>query len=77
MRLSDIDMVNVRPRVRSKAGGAFARLVLERIRIWWLVHKSRRQLEGMPDQVLEDLGLTRSDVRREASRAFWDHNHRS
>ncbi|MBD8890352.1 DUF1127 domain-containing protein [Labrenzia suaedae] len=72
-----MNIVSVEPRDRLEAGRSIVRLVLERIRIWRLVHRSRRQLEGMPDHALEDLGLTRSDVRKEAARAFWDHNHRS
>lgn len=36
------------------------------------VSRQRRQLAGLSNEALKDLGLTRSDAHREARRHFWD-----
>ena len=42
------------------------------IEFWMSVSRQRRQLAGLSDDALKDLGLSRSDVHREARRPFWD-----
>jgi uncharacterized protein YjiS (DUF1127 family) len=36
------------------------------------VYKERRALMGLSDSTLKDLGLSRADAHREATRSFWD-----
>lgn len=39
----------------------------------WLHRKHQRQrLMDLPDYLLDDIGLTRNQVRREYNRPFWD-----
>lgn len=41
---------------------------------WSRLHHERQQLRHLSDAMLRDIGLTRGDVEREASRHFWDDN---
>ncbi|WP_349598385.1 DUF1127 domain-containing protein [Azospirillum argentinense] len=34
-------------------------------------HRQRRSLAALDDHLLRDVGLSRSDARREADKAFW------
>jgi len=34
-------------------------------------HYSRRQLAGMPDHLLKDIGISRSEAEQEAAKPFW------
>jgi uncharacterized protein YjiS (DUF1127 family) len=29
---------------------------------WWLAERTRRELHGLPDEVLRDLGISRGDI---------------
>ena len=42
------------------------------IALWRDVSRQRRELGGMSDLVLKDIGLSRVDAEREARRPFWD-----
>lgn len=33
--------------------------------------RSRRALRELPDELLKDIGLSRADIEREASKPFW------
>ncbi|SDM23493.1 Uncharacterized conserved protein YjiS, DUF1127 family [Modicisalibacter muralis] len=50
----------------------WARRVWTRIQRWQQLHHERRQLWRLSDAMLKDIGLSRADVSREASRPFWD-----
>lgn len=39
---------------------------------WDRIARERRSLRELDDRALRDLGLTRADIEREASRPFWD-----
>jgi len=39
---------------------------------WYDVEQQRRSLRAMSDEMLKDIGISRSDATREASRRFWD-----
>ena len=39
---------------------------------WYEVAQERRALGSMSDEMLKDIGLSRTDARREAARWFWD-----
>jgi uncharacterized protein YjiS (DUF1127 family) len=39
---------------------------------WYDVAKERRALGSMSDEMLKDIGISRTDARREAGRRFWD-----
>lgn len=43
-----------------------------RVKHWEEVSAQRRQLKDISDQLLKDIGLSRVDAEREASRPFWD-----
>nr|WP_297461772.1 DUF1127 domain-containing protein [uncultured Halomonas sp.] len=43
-----------------------------RLRRWLQLRHERRQLWRLSDAMLKDIGLSRADVEREASRPFWD-----
>ncbi len=46
---------------------SFARLVV----IWDTRRRTRIHLAQLEDHMLDDIGLTRSDVRKEIERPFW------
>lgn len=48
------------------------RRLLKRLRRWQQLRHERQQLWRLSDATLKDIGLTRADVEREASRPFWD-----
>ncbi|NVK20072.1 MAG: DUF1127 domain-containing protein [Methylocystaceae bacterium] len=39
--------------------------------LWAERNRSRRQLAGLSDHMLHDIGLTRADVTAEADKPFW------
>ena len=39
---------------------------------WQEVARQRRALLALDERVLKDIGITRADAEREASRPFWD-----
>jgi uncharacterized protein YjiS (DUF1127 family) len=48
------------------------RLGLPPLARWWRVRRERRLLLELNDYMLNDIGLTREQARREAARPFWD-----
>jgi len=46
--------------------------ITDRLDRWHRLARERRQLQALSDHMLKDIGLTRADVEREASRPFWD-----
>lgn len=50
--------------------GLFSRLWISAYRAYTRVN-SRRQMRFLPDELLKDVGLSRADVEREASKPFW------
>ncbi len=39
---------------------------------WHQIAQQRRKLKGLSDEILKDIGVSRSDVDFEANRHFWD-----
>jgi uncharacterized protein YjiS (DUF1127 family) len=39
---------------------------------WYEVAQQRRELRGLSDEILKDIGISRSDADFEANRHFWD-----
>jgi uncharacterized protein YjiS (DUF1127 family) len=48
------------------------RLALPPIGRWWRTRRERLQLLELNDHMLNDIGVTREEVQREAARPFWD-----
>ena len=46
--------------------------LLSRALVWLEVRRQRRQLQGLSDAMLRDIGLSRADAERESTRPFWD-----
>ena len=46
---------------------------IARISEWHSRARSRRELRGLAERELGDIGLTRCDARAEASKWFWQH----
>ena len=46
--------------------------VYRRMRRWQSLARQRRELAGLSDETLRDIGLSRVDALREARRPFWD-----
>lgn len=45
---------------------------LARVRAWQEVSWQRKELLGLSDRQLKDIGISRVDAQREADRPFWD-----
>ncbi len=45
--------------------------VVDRLLNWHERARQRRELQGLSDQMLRDIGLSRADVEAEASKPFW------
>lgn len=46
--------------------------ILTKIKFWRQVSAQRTRLSELDDHILKDIGLSRIDAEREASRYFWD-----
>lgn len=46
--------------------------IVTKIRFWKEVAAQRAELEQLSDELLNDIGISRADALREASRPFWD-----
>lgn len=47
-------------------------LLINRLKLWQAVARERRQLRFLDNDVLTDIGLSRTDAKREGNRPFWD-----
>ncbi|MEM7044119.1 MAG: DUF1127 domain-containing protein [Pseudomonadota bacterium] len=47
-------------------------LLINRLKLRQAAARERRQLRSLDNDILMDIGLSRTDVQREASRSFWD-----
>ncbi|MGH8543773.1 MAG: DUF1127 domain-containing protein [Gammaproteobacteria bacterium] len=55
---------------------SWAARALDRLRRWREVTRERRTLLALSDHMLKDIGITRAEAEREASRPFWqDRSH--
>lgn len=46
--------------------------IVRQLQRWRDLYRQRRQLAALSDFMLKDIGLSRADAEREASRPFWD-----
>jgi uncharacterized protein YjiS (DUF1127 family) len=51
---------------------AWTRRAIELVLGWQEVARQRRALLKLDERLLKDIGITRADAEREASRPFWD-----
>ena len=51
----------------------FAVKVNKQVRLWLRRSNERHLLAQMNDHILEDIGLTRADVKIETAKYFWQH----
>jgi uncharacterized protein YjiS (DUF1127 family) len=45
--------------------------VLRAVQAWVMRHRSRQSLARLDDHMLRDIGLGRSEVQKECTKAFW------
>ena len=55
------------PTISARIGRAFRTLGS-----WISISRQRNDLRSLDDRTLQDIGISRADVEREASRRFWD-----
>jgi uncharacterized protein YjiS (DUF1127 family) len=46
-------------------------VVRDTIRVWSERTRQRRQLQSLPDHMLNDIGVSRADIFRECGKPFW------
>ncbi len=51
-------------------GDAFGEAI-DTLTLWQARRRARQQLAGLSDQMLQDLGITRTDVEHEYGKPFW------
>lgn len=49
-----------------------ARYALPPVGLWTAVSRERHRLAALSDDALHDIGISRTQARREAARPFWD-----
>lgn len=60
------------PQIKSaRPGVALPRLLLNRLGDWYVCACSRRHLAELDSHMLNDIGLSEADRRRECARPFW------
>jgi uncharacterized protein YjiS (DUF1127 family) len=69
---SELFAQEVLPRRLGPRLAAWTRGAIERILGWQEVARQRRSLLTLNEHMLKDIGITRADALREASRPFWD-----
>lgn len=57
---------------RPRTEGWRVSTIFNQLRRWKELYQQRRALASLGEETLKDLGLSRADVEREASRPFWD-----
>ncbi|MBE7374807.1 DUF1127 domain-containing protein [Pseudomonas lopnurensis] len=60
------------PRTAQAPGPALLMRIWLRVRRWNELSRQRRQLAGLSNAMLKDIGRSRADVEAEAGRPFWD-----
>lgn len=60
------------PAFQLQSFGSLAGRVWARLLRWLALHRQRRQLAALSDEMLKDIGRSRADIEAEASRPFWD-----
>lgn len=72
MQTSLVIAADEAPRTISARFTSFTKGVGARVSGFLSVHRERRELLMLDQRMLADIGLTHDDVKREASRSFWD-----
>lgn len=69
-------LFRINPAAASRGGRKNLRLsildILLAAETMWQVARERRQLRRLDEHALKDIGISRADAEREASRPFWD-----
>ena len=65
----DLTALSARPTLAPLARGAVKLAVV--VMTWDEAYRTRQQLKQMTDEQLRDIGITRAEAMREASRGFW------
>lgn len=55
----------------ARSGGGMLTAAARQIGRWIDRHRQRRELLGLSDHMLKDVGLSRADAYREAGKHFW------
>jgi uncharacterized protein YjiS (DUF1127 family) len=55
----------------AKAGRHMLSSLVRTVEIWLIRQHGRQELNSLDDQQLKDVGLSREDALREASKPFW------
>jgi len=70
LRSSHATLAGFRPSGRSSLPTTFAG-ALDLALTWYDRARQRRQLQGLSDHMLHDIGLGRADVEAETAKRFW------
>ncbi len=67
-----MSMIALNSRPQSRDAGSSLAALFDGLLHWLETARSRRDLAGLGDAALKDIGLSRADAEREARRPFWD-----
>lgn len=66
-----VDAASRSPIVLLPASRPSLRALLERFFVWVTLARSRRDLAGLDDRALRDIGIDRATAAEEAAKPFW------
>ncbi len=59
-------------KVKLKETLSWDKKILTNLSRWWRNYRTRKQLSHLSNHLLEDIGVTQAQARKESARHFWE-----
>lgn len=59
-------------KVKLKETLSWDKKILTNLSRWWRNYRTRKQLSHLSNHLLEDIGVTQAQARKESARLFWE-----